>query len=397
MAKVGLAEWLAVGGAIAEGELLRYSAKRQYVRKFEERFGAMIGAKHVLAMTNGTSALTSALSAAGIGPGDEVLVPAYTWMATAAAPVLVGAVPVLVDIDETLTMDPADLERKITPQTKAIIPVHMVNAPANMDVIMRIARKHKLVVIEDACQAVGVRYKSKFCGAIGDMGAYSFNRFKNINIGEGGALSTNDDRLYARALNYHDLGVWARHLDLPAEEKVFVGHNYRVTEVQGAMLGAQLSKLQPMLKKWRERRRVMAAELSHDPDIRVSPHNDPENAVTLTVIFDRERDAEAFAKNRGVMRVYDNSKHVYTNWTAILEKRTAHPKLSPWQWAAREIDYSPDSCARTLDILKRTCRIGLGERWPVPVMRYAARRLVKRNPIRPGIAAAPVHASGETV
>lgn len=397
MARVGLEEWFAAGAAIAEGELLRYSSRQQFVRKFEERFAAKIGAKHVLAMTNGTAALTSALAAMGVGPGDEVLVPAYTWMATAAAPVLVGAVPVLVDIDETLTMDPADLERKITPQTKAIIPVHMVNAPANMDAIMRAARKHKLAVIEDACQAVGVRYKSRYCGAIGDMGAFSFNKYKNMNIGEGGALATSDDRLFARALNYHDLGVWARQLDLPVEEPVFIGQNFRVTEIHGAMLNAQLAKLQPVLDKWRARRRVMAAELSHDPDIRVSPHNDPENAVTLTVIFDRERDAEAFAQNRGVMRVFDNSKHVYTNWTAILEKRTANPKLNPWAWAAREIDYSPDSCARTLDILKRTCRIGLGERWPVPVMRYAARRLVKRNPLRPGVEAAPVHARGETV
>ena len=132
--------------------------------------------------------------------------PAYTWMATAAAPVMVGAVPVLVDIDESLTIDPADIERKITPYTRAIMPVHMLNLPCNMDAIMAIAKKRKLLVIEDACQAVGVRYKDRYCGAIGDAGAFSFNAYKNINIGEGGAVITNDDRIFARARKYHDLG-----------------------------------------------------------------------------------------------------------------------------------------------------------------------------------------------
>src|SRR6185503_13656684 len=122
-------------------------------------------------------------------------------------PVMVGAVPILVDIDESLTIDPADIERKITPHTKAIIPVHMINLTCAMDQIMAIAKKHNLQVIEDACQAVGVRYKDRYCGAVGDAGAFSFNSYKNMNIGEGGAFVTNDGALYARARNYHDLGA----------------------------------------------------------------------------------------------------------------------------------------------------------------------------------------------
>jgi dTDP-4-amino-4,6-dideoxygalactose transaminase len=375
MAKIGIEEWWAVGRALAAGDLLRYSSNGQFTKKFEERFGAMIGARNVLTVTNGTAALTSALAAAGVGPGDEVLTPAYTWMATAAAPVMVGAVPVLVDVDETLTMDPADLEAKITPYTRAIIPVHMINLPANMDAIMAIARKRGLLVIEDACQAVGVRYKDRYCGAIGDAGCFSFNPHKNINIGEGGALATNDDRLFARALNYHDLGVWARNHKIENSEPVFVGLNFRANEIEGAMLNAQLSKLQPMLQRMKVRRQIIADAFARGGQVRVSPHNDPENAVSLTVIFDTVAEAEAYAKRPGVIRIYDNSKHVYTNWEAILARRTAHPKLNPWSWAHRDITYSPETCARTLDILKRTCRIRLSENWPTPVARLKARRL----------------------
>ncbi|MEE9381703.1 MAG: aminotransferase class V-fold PLP-dependent enzyme, partial [Hyphomonadaceae bacterium] len=258
MPNVGFKEWWAVGRAIADGEMLRYNDSGRFTQKFEEKIGAMIGAKHVITVNGGTSALTCCLAAAGIGPGDEVLVPAYTWMATAAAAVMVGAVPVLVDIDESLTIDPADIEAKITPLTKAIIPVHMINVPCDMDAIMAIAKKHNLVVIEDACQAVGVQYKDRYCGAIGDAGAFSFNKYKNMNIGEGGAVITSDDRLFARARNYHDLGAPMRGHDETYNEKTFVGGNMRATEIEGAMLGAQLKKLQPMLNKLKKQRRVIA-------------------------------------------------------------------------------------------------------------------------------------------
>lgn len=377
MAKIGFQEWWAVGQALASTDLLRYGAGNQFTNRFESRFGAMIGASNVLTVTSGTAALTTALAAAGIGPGDEVLVPAYTWMATATAPVMVGAVPVLVDIDETLTMDPVDLEAKITPYTRAIIPVHMVNMPANMDAIMKIARKHNLLVIEDACQAVGVRYKDRFCGAIGDAGCFSFNPAKNMNIGEGGAVATNDPQLFRRALNYHDLGVWARNHKLDDAEPLFIGHNFRANEIQGAMLNAQLSKLQPLLNRMKVRRRILADTIGREGNIRIAPHNDPENAVSLAVILDTEEEAIEYSKRAGAFRVFDNSKHIYTNWKAVMERRTAHPKMNPWAWAHRDVTYTPDSCARSLNILRRTCRIRLSEKWPTVVAHRKARWLAK--------------------
>ncbi len=376
MAAAGLAEWIAAGRAIASKNLLRYGNPDGFTFRFEKRFGAHVGAKHVLTVQSGTGALQAALAAAGIGPGDEVIVPAYTWMATAAAPVMVGAVPVMADINESLTIDPADIERKITPFTRAIIPVHMINAPCDMDAIMKIAKKHNLLVIEDSCQAVGVAYKDRFTGAIGDAGAYSFNQFKNINIGEGGAIVTNSDKIFARARNYHDLGTFVRGHGETYNEPTFIGGNMRTTEIAGAMLDVQLSKLKPMLSKFAARRAAVLPMLEGDRRFRVSPHNSPENAMTLTILFDRREDAAVFGKLPGAYCLHDNSKHVYTNWEPILSKRTFHPKMDPWAWAKRDIEYTPDMCARSLDILSRTCRISLEGRAPLPLFKRRVAKLL---------------------
>lgn len=376
MPNVGLREWIAAGRAIANGHLLRYDQGAHLVARFEAELAETTGAGHVLAVNSGTSALVSALAAAGIGPGDEVLVPAYTWMATAAAPVQVGAVPILVDIDETLTMDPEDIRAKITPYTRAIIPVHMVNAPCDMDAIMSIAREHGLIVIEDACQGVGIRYKDRHCGAIGDLGTFSFNKMKNMNIGEGGAVLTSDERYFIRARSYHDLGSLVRQHGDRLNEPEFVGMNMKVNEIQGAMLSVQLRKVIPMLRRMQKRRAVLAGILEQSREFRVTPHNDPASAVSLSILAPSREAAIALTGRRGVHnRLRDSSKHLYTNWEPILQKRTFHPKMNPWAWAKREITYSPDMCARTLDILDRTCIVTLGMRYPTPLMARVARKL----------------------
>jgi dTDP-4-amino-4,6-dideoxygalactose transaminase len=301
-------------------------------------------------------------------------------MATSKYKEIVVAVPVLVDIDESLTIDVADIERKITPYTKAIIPVHMANLPANMDAIMAIAAKHNLIVIEDACQAVGVRYKGRYCGSIGDLGVFSFNGAKNMSVGEGGAVATNDRGFFFRALNYHDLGLWARsNYGIQSNQPTFIGNNLRTTEVQGAMLMVQLSRLAPMINGRKARRAALAEEIRKAGWPRISPHHDPDDAVALTVIFDTEKEAEEYAKRPGVKRLFDNSKHIYTNWEPILSRRTSHPKLNPWAWANRDITYSADTCARSLDILRRTCLVPLGERWPTALVRQRAYRYTQKE------------------
>lgn len=381
MPDVGLREWVAVGRAIAKGHLLRYDPKAGITARFERDLGALTGASHVLAVNSGTSALVAALAAAGIGPGDEVLVPAYTWMATAAAPVQVGAVPVLVEINETLTIDPDDIRAKITPYTRAIMPVHMVNAPCDMDAIMSIAKEHGLVVIEDACQGVGVRYKDRHCGAIGDLGAFSFNKMKNMNIGEGGAVLTSDERYFIRARSYHDLGSMIRQHGDRLNEPEFVGMNMKVTEIDGAMLEVQLRKVVPMLERMRKRRAVLAEILSQSREFTLTPHNDPGSAVSLSVLARTREEAVALTGRRGIHnRLRDSSKHIYTNWEPILQKRTFHPKMNPWAWAKRDISYTPDMCPRTLDILDRTCIVTLGLQYPTPLMKMVVRKLADPGP-----------------
>ncbi len=374
MPAMGICEWIAAGRAITEGQLTRYSEKAHFTDEFEQALCRLTGARHSLAVTSGTSALIAALAAAGIGPGDEVLVPAYTWMATAAAPVMVGAVPILVDIDETLTIDPEDIERKITPYTRAIIPVHMGNAPCDMDAIMAIAKKHGLIVIEDASQSVGVQYKGRALGSIGHLGAFSFNKMKNLNIGEGGAVLTNDDQFYARARSYHDLGAMIRGHEDRFNEPAFVGVNMKVNEIQSAMALVQLRKLGPVLARKRKRRAAMAEILETGTGYRVTPHNDPESALSLTVLAPTTEAALALQERKGIWnRLRDSSKHIYTNWEPILAKRTFHPKMNPWAWAKREITYTPDMCARTLDILDRTCVVNMGLNYPTFLMRRVAK------------------------
>ena len=378
MPKTALKEILAVNRVLATGRLLRYSrGERSYTARFESAMSRKFGTGHVLTVNSGTNALITALAAAGIGPGDEVLVPAYTWIATALAPLAVGAVPVLVNIDESLTIDPAEIERSITPHTKAIIPVHMLNLVADMDAIMDIAKRHGLKVIEDACQCVGGTYKGRKAGTIGDLGALSFNHFKNMTSGEGGAVLCNDERLFTRALMYHDPGSFLRG-HARSNEPLFGAMNFRVSEITGAVLHAQLSRLDSLMARLKARRSLLAEAFSNLPDCRISPHNDPGNAVGLTIVFNDERAAEFFGQTRGVQRLIETNRHVFTNWEAVLCKRSFDERMNPHRWAHRDISYDPVDYQKTLDILSRTCVIPLRPELPLFMLRRWAKSLRRK-------------------
>ena len=222
------------------------------VAAFERDFAAFCGTSEAIGVNSGTSALHLSLLAAGVGPGDEVITVPFTFVATVAAIEYAGAKPVLVDVEpEFLTMDPATLEAAITPRTKAIIPVHLFGQPADMDPIIAIAKKHGLVVIEDACQAHGSEYRGKRCGSIGQLGCFSFYPGKNLGAyGEGGAVVTNDPEL---AKKIRLLRAWGEEVRY---EHKYRGFNYRMDGVQGAILGVKLRHLEA----WTEARRRNAAE-----------------------------------------------------------------------------------------------------------------------------------------
>ena len=199
------------------------------------------GAAHALCVTSGTAALEIALRALGVGPGDEVITTPYTFVATPSAAFLTGAQPVFVDINpDTYLLDPLQVEKAITPRTRAIMPVHIAGCPVDMDGIMDVARRHNLSVIEDACQAWGAAWNGRPVGAIGDVGCFCFQASKNINAGEGGALVTNQSEIAERCWSLHNVGrirtgAWYQH--------EFLGWNYRMTEWQGAILLAQFERL----------------------------------------------------------------------------------------------------------------------------------------------------------
>lgn len=358
-------QWFRVGDAAA-GHL-------QEVDRFEQEWAAKMGVSYALLMSGGgTAGLVCALAGIGAGPGDEVIVPAYTWLATATAVLTVGAIPVLAEVDETLGLDPEDFERKIGPHTKAVIPVHMSGRPANMEAIMAIARKRGIKVIEDSCQMDGGSYKGRRTGTWGDAGVFSFNQFKIISAGgEGGCVVTNDRRIYEVASIYHDSGSAFRPKASEMQIPIFVAQQYRATEVMGAIARVQMGRLDGILADLRRIRTVLADSLAGLNGVTVAPSNDQAGdcGVMLTLKFKNEAQARAFTSAPGVggLVIIDHGKHVYTEWEPLREKRISHhPDMNPFFFPKNKglrADYSDTACPRTLEILRRTVYISVNPDW----------------------------------
>ncbi|MGI6691518.1 MAG: DegT/DnrJ/EryC1/StrS family aminotransferase [Christensenellales bacterium] len=360
MYRMGKPEVEAVERVLTSHQLFRIGSKFQEVNNFEKEFSEKMGAAHCLCLSSGTGALTAALAALGIGPGDEVIVPAYTFMATAVAVLSVGAIPVVTEIDETMTLDMDDLERKITKNTKCVIPVHIQGFPCNMARLMELKEKYGFYVVEDACQADGGSYRGKRLGTIGDCGAYSFNYFKIISAGEGGAMVTNDIELYQRAIIYHDCGTPFWTYETPITEPLYTGTNMRVSEITGAIMRVQLTRLDGILADLRRVKKTVMDAVADVPGLKANPSHDIEGdcGVCIPFIFDTVEKAERFEKLIGGTRPINTGKHVYREWTPILEKRGAPSRaLNPYedpQNAGLRLDTTVDSCPKTLDILSRT-------------------------------------------
>jgi dTDP-4-amino-4,6-dideoxygalactose transaminase len=249
-----------------------WSVEGTKVREFEEAFARFQDAQFAVCVTNGTAALEVALRAAHIGCGDEVIVPPYTFIATATAVLAVGATPVFVDVEEeSLNIDPTKIEEAITPRTRAIIPVHIAGCPADMDGVLEVARQYNLLVIEDAAQAHAAEWKGTKVGAIGDMGCFSFQASKNLNAGEGGAVLTNNPHWADQVWSVHNVGRvrggrWYEHHVL--------GSNFRMTEFQAAILLAQLKRLPEQTERRTQNAHRLTEMLSQIPGIR-PPRPDP--------------------------------------------------------------------------------------------------------------------------
>lgn len=338
------------------------------VEQLEKTFAENKGVRYAQAVNAGTSALICGLAALGIGPGDEVIVPAFTWIASAAAVLAVGAVPVVVEVDESLLMDPHDIEQKITPYTKAIMPVHMRGAPCRMDEILAIARQHNLKVIEDTAQANGASYKGKYCGTLGDVGCFSLQFNKIITAGEGGMVVTNEEAYWQRACMFHDpIGALQRGF---ATEELRYGINFRMTEIQAAIALVQLSKLENLVRDMRERQSMLKsgmADIAKRKGITFRASNDPDGDAGICTIFFVESpevaknvSAALNAENIGAAMLYERDSidyHVYAHWVPIIEQRAWAAGGDPWKWAKREIKYWHDMCPRSLELLGRAVHL----------------------------------------
>jgi 8-amino-3,8-dideoxy-alpha-D-manno-octulosonate transaminase len=335
---------------------------------FEKELAARMQAKYALAVTSGTAALTTALAAIGVGPGDEVIIPAWSWYACFNSVVMNGALPVFAESDASFNLDPADLESKITPQTKAIMVVHILGCPADMDAIMSVARRRGIKVLEDCAQSLGATYHGQPLGLIGDIGIYSFQISKTISSGEGGAVVTNDPLLFERATRYHDLGL----LRPPHQAALghaalrgLIGNQYRMSEFTGAVLLAQLRKLDSIVGAIRSHARrvyegisdLSGLELRHRPD----PAGDTCSTIWLGFSSQARRDRFLTAMSaENVPASPPLEVALIPLQPAVEHKLTTHP-----QWPSftsdrgRSIRYGAECCPRTIAVHRRFAGITL--------------------------------------
>lgn len=365
---IGETEKEQINEVLETGILFRYEFDKERkgvykVKEFEEKFAQYTGAVYAHAVTSGSAALKVALAALGVGPGDEVITQGFTFLATFEAIIEAGAVPIPAEIDKTLNLDPDDFREKISDRTKAVIPVHMLGSPANIQEIIKVANEKDVKVIEDTAQALGAAVGGKKLGTWGDMGTYSFDFYKTMTTGEGGMVVTNDPDLYTRASEYADHGHDHNpEVGRALEGRNFLGFNYRMNEIQGAIGLAQLSKLDEMIERQHQNQELIreALESLDGIEMRDLPEKGKDSFTHVCFFVETGEKAVAFQKSlaeKGVPAVYfkNNLWHYLPNWEHLIQKKTAwqgpHPFGGPIY--GRDFEYSPDMLPKSDAILER--------------------------------------------
>ena len=344
------------------------------VEAFEAEFANSLGIAHAVAVGSGTGALHTALSALGLGPGQEVIVPAYMWVSVIAAVVNHGAIPVLADIDETFCLDPVDLERRITPRTKGIIMVHMSGAPGDVKTVQSIARQRGLWLLEDCAQCNGGSFQGQKVGTFGDMAVFSFQMNKNMSAGEGGCVATSNARLWQRAFACHDLG-YARddqgRLIFNNPDLCLWGKGYRLDELRGAVLRIQLKKLPRIIAAMRRSKYRIREALGRFPGVQLRKIIDPAGDTGCFLITTYADAQTAQSVNRalraegiitfpqGVSNVVmtDWGLHLYTNNVSLVDKTSVDGRGFPWKLAENQSsgqNYSKGTCPRADSLFERS-------------------------------------------
>ena len=357
-----------ISEVLETGVLFRYGFEKERkgnfkVAKFERRFAEMCGVTYSLAVSSGSAALRVAMAALGISPGDEVITQGFTFIATWEAILESGAVPVFTEVDDTLCMDPADLEHKITDRTKAIIPVHMIGAQANIKEVMAIADRHGIPVIEDNAQAAGGKLDGDYLGTFGAMGTFSFDPVKTMTTGEGGMIITDDENLYFNCFTFHDHGhEHIPDVDRGLDKRSFMGFNFRMMELQGALGLAQLAKLPSIIQEQKKNKETIKKALGKIDGItfRRILDSDGDTATFLAFFLpdgEKTRRFNQVLSNNNVGAIYyrDNTWHYYSNWNELFEGTTLCRSGWPFKNAIQGIDvrYQKDALPRTDAIFER--------------------------------------------
>jgi 8-amino-3,8-dideoxy-alpha-D-manno-octulosonate transaminase len=377
-----------VNDVLETGIYMRYGfdGPRKGIWKSKELEAAIcktFGVKYAQLTSSGTSALSTALAILGIGVGDEVIMPTFTFVASFEAVLSVGAVPVLVDVDETLTLDPASVRRAITPRTKCVMPVHMCGSMADLDALQAICKEHQLLLLEDACQSIGAQYKGKALGSIGHAGTFSFDFVKTITCAEGGAVLTNSEDLYIKADGYTDHGHDHKGVDRGADLHPFIGYNYRISELHAAVGLAQIRKLDKFLAIQKKNHQQLKAILSTVPGITFRQIPDPagDSCTFLTWLLPTEaitRSLVAELKEQGVLPGnfywFDNNWHYYRKWTHLHQGASLNRLNDAQQAALKQL--SPEAFPVSDRIIGRCISTAISLAWTEEQIKEKGEKIV---------------------
>ncbi|MEM9686256.1 MAG: DegT/DnrJ/EryC1/StrS family aminotransferase, partial [Bacteroidota bacterium] len=377
-----------VNDVLETGILMRYGFDTMRnncwkAKTFEQVFAQKMQVKHAQLVSSGTAALTVALASAGIGAGDHIIMPVFTFVASFESILALGAIPVLVDIDDTLTLDPKAVENAITPKTKAIMPVHMCGSMATLNELQRLCKKHQLLLIEDACQAIGGYYEGKSLGSYGDIGCFSFDFVKTITCGEGGAIITNNDTYAQHADHYSDHGHDHIGNNRGLENHPFMGYNYRISELHAAVGLAQLLRLDDFLSIQKKHYTIIREALSTIPQItfRRVPETGEENHSFLSFFLPDEnltRKAHKALTEKGIdgcFYWYDNNWHYIKKWEHLKQLKTLGPLSKTIN--NQMPDYNNTDFSRSDHWMSRTLSIAIKLSWTTGEVQQRAEKMTK--------------------
>jgi 8-amino-3,8-dideoxy-alpha-D-manno-octulosonate transaminase len=351
-------------------------------KELEKAICTTFGTKYAQLVSSGTAALTTALGALGIGYGDEVIMPSFTFVASFEAVLSVGAVPVLVDVDDTLTLNPDAVRKAITPKSKCIMPVHMCGSMADLDALQQICKEHKLFLLEDACQSIGGTYHGKHLGTIGDAGTFSFDFVKTMTCGEGGVVMTNNEEVYIKSDGYSDHGHDHKGVDRGADLHPFIGYNFRISELHAAVGLAQIGKLPKVLEIQKKNHTYLKNALSQIPEISFRRIPDP-NGDSCTFLswflpteeIARSVVAELKSQNAlaGNFYWFDNNWHYIRKWEHLKTAASLNA-LSPEHKAA-VIHHATKDFSVSDAVMGRCISTAIGLTWTEEQLKEKADKL----------------------